>query len=408
MPIFLGAKGEDVLSRRGTADFLVRLRQELYGRLAHLAPGEDLALMAEVEEALREEIAYEERFSGEFVRELVQLDEAGDAARLAALLQRLRAMAADYFRRRGSVSAYHFVCTAAVDRAVAAAVRLARRWMEEIGPGVPSSPWCLMAIGEVGRGEATPFSSCDFLQIHGSEFPEEAASFAGLAGRVSALCGEIGLASRTGIAPSLPAWRGSMAEWRSRIAARLAEGDADPDGLIRLADLRLVAGDASLAAGMVNLVRAMLGFHREPVREAARRTAMMPSGFDFFGRLRTERGEAHRGEFNLGLYGIDPLVAIVRVLTVWFDIPETGTVERVRGLLQRGRIDVDLAERLLFAWHTLGRLALNEEIGRGGGAGGLFISPGTLAEHGLEELKRGLEAVGSLQKIVYSIVSGEG
>ncbi|WP_298266918.1 putative nucleotidyltransferase substrate binding domain-containing protein [Geobacter sp.] len=407
MPIFMGAKGEDVLSRRGTADFLARLRQELYGRLAHLPPGEDLALLAGLEEKLREEIASEERFSGEFSRELAELDEAGDSASLTTLLQRLRAMAAEHFRRHGSVPAFHLLCTAAVDRAVAAAVRLTLRWMEEIGPGAPSSPWCLMAIGEVGRGEASLFSLCDLLQIHGSDGAEEAPIFAGFAGRISALCEEIGLASRTGIGPSLPAWRGSMADWRSRITARCTEGGEDMEGVVRMADLRLVAGNPSLAAAAVNLVRAMLDYHREPLREAARRTAMMPSGFDFFGRLRVERGGAHRGEFNLGLYGIEPLVALVRVLTVRFDVSETGTVERIRGLLQGGRIDVELAERLLFAWHALGGLAVAEEIGRGERAGGLFVSPGTLSEHALEELKRSLEAVGTLQKMVYSSVSGQ-
>lgn len=396
MPIFLGAKGEDVLSRQGTADFLARLRRDLHGRMAHLPPGEELALLEGVAGALRDEIAFEERFYDEVGRELVALAEAGGAGSLASPLQRLRGMAADYFSRRGSVAAFHLVCTAVADRAAAAALRLA-------GP-LPSVPWCLMGGGAAGRGEGTLFSPGDFLLVHGEE-GEAVAEFAARGAEI--LC-DLGLADRSGGLPSQPTWRGSMAEWRSRLAARLAEGDGELEGLIRLADLRHVTGDASLAAGMVNLVRAMLGYHQEAVREVARRTAMMPSGFDFFGRFRVERGGAHRGEFNLGLYGIDPLVAIVRVLTVRFDVPETGTVERIRGLLQGGRIDVELAEQLLFAWHALGKFALAGEIGRGGRAGGLFVSPGSLTAHEQEELKRGLEAVGTLQKMVYSSMSGEG
>lgn len=399
MPLFLGAKGEDVLTRRGTANFLARMREELYRRMALLSPGEELALLQGVEGALRREIDWEERVTAEFGRELDELDAADDAPRLAGALGRLRAMAAEHFRRRGSVPAFHLLCTAAVDRAAAAALRLALRWMEEIGPGAPSSPWCWMALGEVGRGEATGFSSCDCLLVHGAEGAEEAATFAGLAGRAAAILNELGLASRTGIVPSLPSWRGSMNEWRGRITTRAVEGDGDLEGLVRLADMRLVAGDPALAAGMVNLVRAMLSHHRELLRETARRTAMMQSGFDFFGRLRLERGGEHRGKFNLGLYGIEPLVANVRVLTVRFDVPETGTMERIRGLLAGARIDVDLAERLLHAWHAFGRYAVEE---------GGFVAPGELAETELDELKWGLEAVGSLQKIVHSSVAGEG
>ncbi|AJE04293.1 putative nucleotidyltransferase substrate binding domain-containing protein [Geobacter pickeringii] len=399
MPIFLGARGEDVLSRQGTADFLARLRRDLHGRMAHLPPGEELALLEGVAGTLRDEIAFEERFYAEVGREVAAIDEAGDAEGLAVPLQRLRDMVADYFRRRGSVAACHLVCTAVTDRAAAAAFRLARP--------LPSVPWCLMGVGAAGRGEGTLFSLGDFLLVHGAE-GDEGEAVTAFAGQGAEILCDLGLADRSGVLPSLPAWRGSMAEWRTRIATRLAEGDGDLEGLIRLADLRLVAGDASLAAGMVNLVRAMLGYHQDAVREAARRTAMMPSGFDFFGRFRVERGGAHRGEFNLGLYGVEPLVAIVRVLTVRFDIPESGTVERIRGLLQGGRIDVELAEQLLFAWHALGKFALAEEIARGGRASGMFISPSTLAVDEQEELKRGLEAVGTLQKMVYSSMAGQG
>lgn len=407
MPLFLGAKSEDVLSRRGTADFLARLREQLFGRMANLPPGEELALLHGMEGALREEIAYEERVTADFSRELDELDAAQDAEHIAEGLVRLRAMAAEHFRRRGSVQAFHLLCSAAVDRATAAALRIALRWMDENGPGVPPSPWCWMALGQLGRWEATTVSSCDFLLVHGAEASDETAAFAGFAGRATTLLQLLGLASRSGIVPAAPSWRGSMADWRKRITTRVAEVNGDLEGLVRLADMRFVAGNATLAAEMVNLVRSMLAQHPELLWETARRTAMMTSGFDFFGRLRLEKGGEHRGAFNLGFYGIEPLVANVRLLTVRFDVPETGTMERVRALLQGERIDVGLAERLLQAWHTFGRYAVERGLVRGW-IGGTFITPGELPEAELDELKRGVEAVGSLQKIVYSSVAVRG
>lgn len=170
--------------------------------------------------------------------------------------------------------------------------------------------------------------------------------------------------------------------------------------LVRLADLRLVAGDPSLAAEMVNLVRSALSVQIDPLREIARRTAMMQSGFDFFGRLRLERGM-----FNLALYGIGPLVANVRIMTVRFDIQETATTERIRGLLYQGRIDVELAERLLRAWNCFYRHGIRREIA---GENGILVDTEEFGEDAERELHASLEAVGSLQKIVYSSISGQG
>ncbi|WP_306533639.1 putative nucleotidyltransferase substrate binding domain-containing protein [Geobacter sp.] len=398
MALLLGARGEDLLTRRGTAEFVEQVRQGLYGRMAHLSAGEEEQLLLRVRDALEEDLAAEQQGREEFSRALDEADQAEDVQALVLVQDRLHVMAADHFRRRGSVTAYHLLRTAALDRVTAAALRIAANQMAVGGVGLPAGRWCWMAVGSAGRGEATRFDACDFLLVH--EESEAGSSFVGFSGRAAALLERLGIGSRTGITPASTSWRGSLAEWRQRIAARVAGGGGDLEGLVRLADLRLVAGDPSLAADMVNLVRAMLSFHTDPLREIARRTAMMPSGFDFFGRLRVERGM-----FNLALYGIGPLVANVRLMTVRHDIPETGTTERIRGLLYQGRIDVDLAERLLRAWHCFCRHAVEREIA---GEGGVFIDPDGLGSDEMYELHSGLEAVGSLQKIVYSSVTGQG
>lgn len=398
MALLLGARGEDLLTRRGTAEFVGQVRQGLYARMAHLSAGDEEQLLLGVRGALEEELAAEQRCREEFSRALDEADHAEDIQELILVQDRLRAMATDHFRRRGSVTAYHLLRTAALDRVTGAALRLTVNQMAVGGVGTPVGRWCWMAVGSAGRGEVTRFDAGDFLLIH--EESEAGSSFVGFSGRAAALLERLGIGSRTGITPASSSWRGSIAEWRQRITARVAEGGGDLEGLVRLADLRLVAGDPSLAAEMVNLVRSMLSFHAEPLREIARRTAMMQSGFDFFGRLRVERGM-----FNLALYGIGPLVANVRIMTVRFDIQETGTTERIRGLLYQGRIDVDLAERLLRAWHCFCHHAVQREIA---GESSILIDTDGLGGDGEHELQSGLEAVGSLQKIVYSSVSGQG
>lgn len=398
MALLLGARGEDLLTRRGTAEFVEQVRQGLYARMAHLSAGDEELLLLGVRGALEEELEAEQRCREEFSRALDEADQAGDIQELILVQDRLRAMAADYFRRRGSVTAYHLMRTVALDRVTGAALRMTANQMAEGGVELPSGRWCWMALGAAGRGEVSRFDACDFLLVH--EDGEAGASYVGFCSRAAVLLERLGIGSRAGITPASSSWRGTLAEWRQRIAARAVEGGEDLEWLVRLADLRLVAGDPSLAAEMVNLVRFALSLQIDPLREIARRTAMMQSGFDFFGRLRVDRGM-----FNLALYGIGPIVANVRIMTVRFDIQETATTERIRGLLYQGRIDVELAERLLRAWHCFCRHAIQREIA---GENGILIDIAEFGDEAEHELHSSLEAVGSLQKIVYSSISGQG
>lgn len=398
MALLLGARGEDLLTRRGTAEFIEQMRQGLYAHMAQMTAGEEELLLLGVKGALEEELAAEKESREEFSRVLDETDGVEDVQGVILVQDRLRAMAADQFRRNGSVTAYHLLRTVSLDRITMAVLRMIASQMSAGGVGGPAGRWCWMALGAAGRGEVSRFDVCDFLLVH--EENEAGPSFVGFSGRSAALLERLGIGSRAGITPASSSWRGSLSEWRQRISARGGDGGGDLEWLLGLADLRLVGGDPSLATEMVNLVRAALAPQNDSLREIARRTAMMQSGFDFFGRLRLERGM-----FNLAYYGIGPLVANVRIMTVRFDIQETGTAERLRELLYQGRIDVELAERLLRAWHCFRRHAVQREIA---GEAGIFIDADGLGDDAKRELHSGLEAVGTLQKIVYSSISGQG
>ncbi len=404
MSLFLAVKNDDILNRRGTADFLEGIRRDLFRRLRSLPPGDECRLLTGITQSLGAELAFEEAFDQAFPRLLAETETATDVNGLAELQRQLTEKAADYFHQRGSVPAFDILCTTLTDYLTRGALRLAFRWMEEHGPAAPAVAWAWLALGALGRGEAGLSGDADFAVIHDGESPEETSFFVGLAGRTAGILERLGLTSPGGVTPVGAAWRGSMADWRKRITSRVTEGDGGLGWLIGLADLRCVAGDSTLAASMNNLVRSMLAFYGDQFRETARHISMMPSGFDFFGRFRTERIGESRGMFNLGYYGISPLVANVRVLAVHAEIPETGTIERIRALLREGHMDVELAERLLRACHSFGR----KRGGMGGEASGAYVDTAGLAEQEEDELKAGIEAVGNLQRLVYTTIAGQG
>lgn len=404
MPLFLAVKNDDVLSRRGTADFLEGMRRDLFARLKNLPPGDECRLLKGVTETLDMELAFEDAFNLAFPRLLAETETATDVNSLIELQRQLAEKAAEYFRQRGSVPAFDILCTTMTDYLTRGALQLACRWMEEHGPATPAVGWAWLALGALGRGEAGLSGAADFAVIHDGDASEETSFFVGLAGRAAGILERLGLASPGGVTPVGAAWRGSMTDWRKRITSRVTEGDGDLGWLIGLTDLRCVAGDSALAEGMNNLVRSMLAFHRDQFRETARHISMMPSGFDFFGRFRTERIGESRGMFNLGYYGISPLVANVRVLAVHAEIPETGTIERIRALLRKGHMDVELAERLLRACHCFGR----KRAAMGGETSGIYVDTAVLTEQEEDELKAGIEAVGTLQRLVYTTITGQG
>lgn len=409
MTVFLGKKGEDVLARRNTAEFIGRLKHDLFGKMSDLPSGEELTLLRGIEASLDGEMEFEAQFAADFMNALEDVNGMEDADALSLAQERLGGMIAGYFHRRGSVPAHHVLCTVVKDRVTGAALRIAERWMAQNGFGSPPVPWCWLAVGDSGRMEASLYTDCDTLLIHAAEDEKQASYFVGFSGRAATILDRLGMTSHRGIAPSASPWRGSIADWRRRLSGEAAEREEALTGLMLLADLRLVSGNPALAAEMVNLVRAMLEYHREPLREAARRAAMMPVGFDFFGRLKVEKGEGHQRLFNIGLYGIEPMVAAIRILTVRFDVPESSTADRIRGLLHRGHIDVDLAERLLYAYHNFHRHCIVRELeqdGRRDGRG--YVDIEKLTEDEELEIKGSLEAVSSLQKIIYSSFSVQG
>jgi CBS domain-containing protein len=90
----------------------------------------------------------------------------------------------------------------------------------------------------------------------------------------------------------------------------------------------------------------------------------------------------------------------IRVLAVRADVPQTSTIDRIKSLLQKGKLGVDLSQRLLRAYHDFVSLGLQQEM-RDDGGDKAFLRPEELSESDLEALKGGLETLVNLQRIVY-------
>ena len=138
------------------------------------------------------------------------------------------------------------------------------------------------------------------------------------------------------------------------------------------------------------------------VAGCARTVAEMPTGLNFFGRLRLPKSGRHQGEFDLCQYALAPLINNVRVLAINCALHETSTIARVKGLQERGHLSVDLTEKLLFAYHDFIRLKINRQLGVGCDKElACFIARQELTKDEEFRLRTGLEAVSDLEKMVY-------
>ncbi len=408
MALFLGTKRDAILSWRGTATFFAALKGAVFDKAAYLTEDEDLELLKALDARLAAEMAANERFAATSAALLAEIGLLDDPGWMAPLHGQLNRLAADYFNQRGSVVALHHFCAGYRDRLVSRALLFTEKRMERDRFGTAPAHYSWLTLGSGGRQEQTLASDLDSLLVYGNAGPENTAYFTEFSRRALALMEEAGITgSSDGVTPINPVWRGSLGEWQQRLAEERPAVEMG-NFLVRLADLRKVHGDESLASALIGAVSGALQQQRPLLGKLAKGIANMPLSLGFLGGFKVERAGAHRGEINLHTFAQLPLLANVRILAIGYGIAETNTIARVKMLLDGGHLDVDLADRLLRAWHEITRQKVLLEVAGKGGGEEYFVNPEQLTEEVVESLKSSLEALSNLQRIVYGSFAEEG
>jgi CBS domain-containing protein len=428
MAIFPGAKGGDILTWRGISQLIAELRAKSAERMSGLLHDESIGFLKALDERLATEIAFEEDFSAEFSKVLTALAVTQFEDNLATFLPSFSRLAEQHFRKRGSVVALHTLCNTYGDELLRKSLSRVEEWLVREGTGLPPVPYCLLAEGSIGRSEQTFCIDPAFFLIHGDLSASGSVYFETFIYRFLAFMESIGLISNGGKANGAKTvWIGNRTQWRAEFTEELVKQERNRFfELVQRADLRFIGGDSRLAEEMINIVWGMLDFRQEELRETTKsvareslasaalsfplpglrgmgkRIAEMPTGLDFFGRLRMAKSGRHQGEFDLCQYALTPLITNVRVLAINGALHETSTIARIKGLQERGHLSVDLTEKLLFAYHDFTRLKLSRQLSGGcDKESACFIARQALTEDEELRLRTGLEAVADLEKIVY-------
>jgi CBS domain-containing protein len=420
MALLLGTKGNDILSWRASAELVTTLKGVFATRWADSSAHDAESFLESYIDALREELAYE----AQFLRESSALDEAIGAAggikELKPMRARYRDLISAHFRRRQSVLALCEACSRLHDGLLSRILLLVRERLQQTGH-LEVPPHAVLVSGDRGRQEETLHGENRYFLL----LEKDAPSALPFARELSAALHQIGLLNET-----RTLWHGTPGEWRSLLEESFSRGDKDgqekplpplaplapfaaplkqgpqeiPEWEWRfeaLADLTLATGDAALGAEALSAAATTLQLERNggPFLQLSRRVIALPLAIGHFGRWRLQRKGEHRGELNLEELALSPLTMAIRVLALHIGIHAEGTVERVKALLEKGALDVELAERLLKAYQCFMRLKILSEIRSE--ESGSFCSPEEFDDAEESSFKAALEALSNLQKIAY-------
>jgi CBS domain-containing protein len=409
MALLVSAKGSDVLAWRAAGDFAVTFRQVLLDRMEFCRSDEAAAMLTGASQAFDDLAAENDIFCS-------RCDSLIDEVAVCQEPGRLRELTTTFFAGLYDQIAIHHSAPAFYQFSIlflqALAGSVSRYSYTLLGDSSRMPELALVALGPAGRQEFTPFCPLQFMLVHGQAGEAEDRLILRFATLLHEGFESCGLQVDEVVTPRNGQWRGSMSEWGQRLAKVLAHGKfSEVVEILRLADQTQLHGAADSGSSFRQLSLSALAASPVARNNVVSRVVGLSNGIGMMGGLRFEKSGPYRGQFALLENAIQPLSASLSALALLKGLEAMATPSRVRELLWRRELNVDMAERLLQAWHTLHELSLirEREVQPDRAKAASFhldIKQMSVAEQ--EALHESLEAVGNIQRHVGLSFSGLG
>jgi len=400
MALLVSAKGSDLLAWRAAGDFSATYRQMLLGRMEFCPADEAAGMLTEALQGLEDLALGNDSFCSQSERLLAELQACTETTHL-------RQLSGAFFDGLYQQTAIHhsvpafFQFSARFLQALAGA--LGRIACAQLGKAASRLPeLALIALGPAGRQEFSPFCPLQFLLVQGAS----PAADNGLIQRYATLLHEgfeaCGLQVDKLVTPRNSQWRGTQAEWNQRLKRVLEGGDfSEVIDILRLADQTQLDGAPDVGSRFSQRSVELLAASPLAMNNLVSRVVSLSNGIGMMGGLRFERGGPFRGQFALLEHALQPLSASMSALGLLKRLEATPTPQRIRELLWRRELNVDMGERILQAWHALHELRLLGERDvhpdwYNGAPLHLDAERMSMAEQ--EALRESLEAIGTIQR----------
>jgi len=226
--------------------------------------------------------------------------------------------------------------------------------IEALGPAPSDFAW--LTLGSDARREQTLLTDQDHALVHGEVDEEGAAWFAAFAADITEQLAAAGLPHCPGGVMATN-WSGTVATWQARFEHWFAEPDVR--ALYETSiffDHRVVAGTLDVSA-LDETVRA----HHDDGVFLARFASGAGVSRPPLGLLHRVRSTAD-GDVDVKAGGINPIVALARVLAVEAGTTTRATTDRLAVAVDRGTLGLDGAEELTEAFRFFQALRLEHHL----------------------------------------------
>lgn len=410
MTFLVSAKGNDIRSWRAARDFAVTYRQAMLERAASNKYGNADELFEQAFLGLEQLKNQHEELTAQLERLLAETAATQSSARLRELTVSFYDKLYHHLGLFHSAPIFYQNSMAFLRQVSTALVNHASQQLGVFAERIPSVS--LVALGPAGRFEYSPFCPLQLMMVHDdTDAPgREALNLFGHILHTG--FEELGLRIDPVITPRNPAWRGSLAEWRQRCQQVLQQQrHTDIIDLLRLAEQYVLPPNEDIGQQLKQISGPLLQASHPALANLVSRMMALSNGLSMMGNLKLERRKPETGLFSLPDHGLLPLSSAVSALVLIKGAGANGTPERVRELLKRNELDVDLSEMILAAWHTLHVFLLLREKSFSidpHDRRPLFLNPDELDGKQLDTLKGALETVGVIQRQVGTIFSWMG
>jgi CBS domain-containing protein len=312
----------------------------------------------------RDWLTFQERHPAALLRDL---ESAPSIAELARLRGKSNRLVRELFGDEGTAEALTRFVTEINDRVGRRVIALCLAG-QQASQGAPPVAFAWIAMGSEGRSEQTLSTDQDngliFADVPDADTQRVQAWFLGLAGRVVEGLAACGFPRCKGnVMASNPALCQPLAAWQRRFAGYLQA--ADPESLLRASiyfDFRCLAGEPGLVDALRTDLRGRMrtqkGFLRHLVAEALQ--GRPPVG-NLGWRVRSALRLPHP-PLDLKRNALAPLVAAARVLALAADVPQTNTLERLRGAQAAELLPAGLARAAQSAYDFLMLLRIRQNF----------------------------------------------
>jgi signal-transduction protein with cAMP-binding, CBS, and nucleotidyltransferase domain len=410
MALLVSAKGSDVLAWRAAGDFAVTYRQMILNRMEYCRSDEAAEMLAEVTQAVKGLTDANDLFCSRCEGLLAEVVACHEPARLRERATTFFAVLYEHCATHRAAPAFYQFSILLLQALAGSISRLSLTMLGSSAASMPET--ALIALGPAGRQEFSPFCPLQFLLVHGPVGDAED----GLVHRYAALLHEgfeaCGLRVDKEVTPRNSQWRGSLSEWEQRLEPVLSRGRfGEIIEILRLTDQTDLGGVDGLASDFRRLTLAALAASPVARKNIVSRVVALSNGIGMMGGLRFVKNGPFRGQFALLENALQPLSASVSALSLLKHLETMSTPRRVRELLWRRELNVDMSERLLQAWHALHELRLIRERSAQpdwSDESPLHLDIDNMDVAGQEALREALEAVGTIQRHVGLNFSGGG